>query len=314
MKSQIVMSKLGSHGTSLRRGHKRGRMCHKAQGGRDALTWVRMPLMRFYRLKEAPLRPLDAVFAESRLRMACFSLGFTAIFLGGVIMICYGGRFIRGWEWTAPGLVFAWIWTGMWGLFSLFLLSRFRHTFGQDNWLVRYTGSSLLIKFRAYSNTNFSHDDEVVFELRTSEIEWIRYTRDTSITLSGEESTATAERMKCLDIKPKLADLSGLEGRLRDERVRKPTKGAKDLFCPVRVISGGIIRVEWRGQCTCIVPGLPTLMAMLRPSVKIAADEREDHDFTKTDGTRIEQESRVLELLERGQKMAAVKLVQKLYK
>ena len=74
------------------------------------------------------------------------------------------------------------------------------------------------------------------------------------------------------------------------------------------------IRVEWRGQCTCIVPALPTLMALLRPSVKIAADEREDHDFTKTDGTRNEQESRVLELLERGQKIAAVKLVQKLYK
>lgn len=260
--------------------------------------------MRFYRLKDVPLRPLDAVFAESRLRLAVFSFLMAGLFGGGVFMLWHGWR-----------EVFPWIWTVLTGLFALIPLSMFVHSFGQDNWLLRYTGSSLLIKFRAFDNTNFSRDDEVVFELRTSEIDWVRYTRELSVTLSGQRNQPCCERKKCLDIKPTIDDdLSALEARLRDERLRKPQSGAKDTFCPVRVIPGGIIRLEWRGQCTCIVPGLPTLMATLRPSVKIAPEEREEHDFTRADGDRAQQESRVLELLERGQKIAAVKLVQKLYR
>lgn len=264
--------------------------------------------MRCYRAKDAPIRPLDIVFRESRLRMACFSLAMLLMAVVPLVMGLYSREWIA-WLVCGPVSVFS-------GLIGLLVWSSFIHTFHQGNWLIRYNPRSLLINLRTFDNDAFNEEDEVVVEFQPGEIEWIRKTAEKRLVSSSENGTQR-EYTAYLDIKPKTVDLAPIHERLKAESQRSaPPWRGKNNFVPVRIVEEegqSLLRIEWRSNWTSIRPKIDEVISALSSGIGIQGEQRRELDLSASTTDRDEQESRILGLIERGQILQAITLVRQFY-
>ena len=124
--------------------------------------------MNFYRLRELSAQPHETIFRESRFGK---SLSFV-ISLTISVTLASVGYYYSGWYYYFAAVM---------GLYSLMCLSGLRASLGESNWLMRWDGDRLFIKYRSYLNYNFPKDDPVVVEVGISEIDWIRAFREIRI-------------------------------------------------------------------------------------------------------------------------------------
>jgi hypothetical protein len=265
--------------------------------------------MRLYRINEAPIDSSDTVFRESACNKAFGAILFFAI---AVVFVILARRY-------DPPAVF-YIMAGVWGLFALVFLSIFIKTLGPANWLVRFNANGVVVKFRSYKDTALSDEDAVVFELNFNEIAWARKSLE-KLVIPGHRSEHTKqERCIYLDLKPKSADLSELRDRLAEEQRRPPVGWrGKWLDSSVRVVEGEddgdgeVIRITWQSGSSRVTPRVEKALRMLQPSVGIRIEQRSNQDFRAPAEDEAEQESRIAELLARGQKMEAITLARRYY-
>ncbi|MDA2937696.1 alkaline shock response membrane anchor protein AmaP [Acidobacteria bacterium AH-259-A15] len=271
--------------------------------------------MNFYRLRETPALPYDAVFRESRLKkglffLICLAISATMAFIG------YQGGIDRS-GWDVPSTLAYYI-AGVIAILALVALLGLRASLRETNWLIRYEGDRLLIKYRSYLNYHLPKDDRMVVEIGLSEIEWIRSFREKRRVPDSDGETE--QSWTYLDICLNHSDTTELREYLRQERLRWPAKTAvsqsRRLHYPVRLIEDDLIRVDWKSHQTSITPNIDKTLRILGKKIEIRDENAEKKvcDFTsleKLDTQR--QEQLIRQLAESGDTLSATKVVQRLH-
>lgn len=267
--------------------------------------------MKFYAPSAVPLRPGDLVFREARLgKLIAFAI-FTAATTAALIAALAPELIPPS---LRPPRAITFAVAAALSLFALVSSYTLRASLKRSNWLVRYDGNGLFVKFRSYLNHHFPAEDAVVVYIARSEIGWIRRTHEKRVTPRNRGDTVVSATY--LDIGLRDADTTELERHLTLERRREAPMirrtRTKAQHYPVRVAEAGIVRVEWRDHRTNIVPRIDEAIRRLGHRITVADAEKVEPEHI-LELNRDQQESRLLDMAERGEVLAAVKLAQRLY-
>tara|TARA_R110002072_G_scaffold6364_7_gene37596 strand:- start:6861 stop:7856 length:996 start_codon:yes stop_codon:yes gene_type:complete len=243
------------------------------------------------------------------------------------------------------------LWFAFWfGFISCLAWSRYRAGLLVSNWLMRSSPSRTLIKFRSFQNHNYPESDLVVIELYWREVKWLRMTKETShkpgsdstvtefftyldmkLNLSQEELSlireglANERRLKPLSSKvnelkselfharkkkPPKHEIDEIKERLRHEKSIKTldkSSSVKYHDYPVALV-GDVLRLRWNG----IKPNIKKALVYLSDFTKIETDNKIESDSTgKLEGEKLDD--MILDRISKGDKMDAIKLVQRHY-
>lgn len=272
--------------------------------------------MFIYRLHEVPTHPTDTVFrtkgAGTALVILTIILAAGYTFVATMILSPHP-------EWLGACFVFAILafFTLMW----LLVLTGYRRSRQPSNWLLRFDGTRLIIKFRSYLNSHFSDGDPQAFSLEPEEIAWIREYRETRITLDSDRAL-TKESIISLDIALHGMETNVLEALLLAESARPaPMQGrfikssTKYGGMQVQLIDKRILRLLWSDRTGRVYPRIRDALRIVGSRFPVQATLKETNNFTKTDQlTDAEKDCHIQELITVGDHMAAIALTRKLYK
>jgi len=261
--------------------------------------------LRLLHLSDVPASPPDRLFRQSRTR----ALAAVALVLAASI-----GSTVLGWQRHAPLLFYL----AVVFLTSLIVLQRLvTARFRPTNWMVRATGDGLYIQLRSYLNYHFPDRPTVVLipygAIRSARaIRGRRELPDPDSTRYQNSTTIQRFRSVRLEL---TGDVSPLTRALDEEIRRAVGKSRADGLrtryhhVPVRMASPTTLELEW-----AVVPREDHLLALLA-SHGVPTDRTEatsDYSQLETLG-RDEQERRLLELVERGDTIAAIRIARRLY-
>jgi hypothetical protein len=257
--------------------------------------------MRFYRLKECPAAESDFVCRES----ARWKWVFLLACLAGAIAI-----------WFAPAKL---LWlkilvTATLGGLALFVGYIIRATFDDQNWLVRLGDAGLRVKFRSYLNRRWPPEDIVVVQIDRREIEFVRAAHE-RVDSRADNNGTHMEWFGYLDLKLRdEVNLSELKQRLAEERDRKATSTrAKFHDVPVRVVDDHIVRIVWSSAWHGTTPRLKLAVERVGALAPIAPPVRFVTDLSVKPSEARQREDLIVQLIERGEKMQAIKEARRLY-
>lgn len=260
--------------------------------------------MRLMLMAEVPAAEGDRVYAYSRAR---------AVVAAVVAAGASAGFAWMGWRYSA---FLAYYVAGVLLLALLLMRRLIQARFLPSNWLLRLTDDGLFIQFRSYLNFHFPADDASVVYIPFGEIRSARLVRYRDL-LPDERRTYTRTQSGCL-VELELAGApEQLAQGLAAEAVRPGpaeqhwygTSSRRYNHAPVRMPSAGQLRLEWR-----VVPSAEAFLAAMSGHTEIVAPTSRSRDYSELKGMgREQQEERLLELAEAGQKIAAIKIARELY-
>ena len=215
-------------------------------------------------------------------------------------------------------LLLAWI-TFWFAIFTLVLFKVLRDRLRPTNWLVRLQTNGLQVKYRSYLNANLPEEDPIAVLIEFSEIESIRrHDIERNIpgsTMGDDELRSHVYAELQLRNKSQVVELkTHLAGeRQTPEPYTKTWYGGRrkalSRHYPVQVTNEAVVRIEWG-----VRPGLPQFLDELKPYMQSAAPVRSSVDYRKADELpRKEQEEILLELLEAGDRIGAMRAARHLY-
>ena len=204
-------------------------------------------------------------------------------------------------------------------LLGFHALSTLRKALTPSNWLLIMDRDTVSIKFRSYLNSHFPETDPQVIRIPQGEIDSARITKQKITQYSGLNSSRQTSYHTFLDLNLRERDLSPLQEQLKKERNTKaPQTGrfiksrSKAMHYPVSVAGPDTIRIEWRSPHDQIQPGIKKVIELFsRNGIKIEPLSKEVLDMTLTSSEKAELEDRILFLAQRGETIAAIKLVRK---
>ncbi len=264
--------------------------------------------MNFYNSNDIPRLSKQTVFQFSKLNsvMTLIILWSAIAFL---VYVGLNGGYVTK-KVDFPVFLAYWF-AGVLFISSLIVLSVAKARFRPSNWVIKYSPDWVTIKFRSYLNSHFSKNDIQAFGFSPHEIEWVRIIKETLITSSSDSNVH--QFLKHLDLKLKDSDLSLLDNYLKEERQRKyPVRGKKIKYhdYPISLKADGVIRIQFNG----LKPGADILINLLSSFVTVRETVKEKTDFTSVNKlSKAEQENKIIQLLERGRKMQAVKVAKDVY-
>ncbi len=273
--------------------------------------------MNFYRLRETPPPIQDVFFRESRLSKGLFFL--ICLVLSAILaFVGYQGG-IHGDDFEFPSSLAYWI-AGVMAILALVALSGLRASLKDTNWLMRYDGARLFIKYRSYLNYHLPEEDPVVAEIGISEIKWIRAFREKRLIPGSQRGKRTVESWTYLDIRLNHEDTEEFREYLKKERQRWPettgvSKSRRGHY-PVRLVENDLIRIDWKSHQTSITPNVKKTLKILGEKIETQAQkaDRKVSDYTALEGLDEEQQKQMIrELVEGGHRISAVKVVENLY-
>ncbi len=259
--------------------------------------------MQLMRVDEAPAGPfVEREFRYSRVGATVGAL----LLLGGAGVLAWFAR-MR----SEPLLYYvAGVLVFMLVLTRRMVLARFQ----PSNWLVRVDGEGLFIHFRSYLNQHFPADDATVVRLLFRDIREIREL--TVRRVQPSQGGVQAETRRFVEL-----ELSGDTGELacalqaeasRPAPARKRWYGSTSVrygHQPVQLVDGNRLRIRWE-----VTPGIAAFLRLVGNRAIVAPSVRLVEDDTKLpEAPRLEQEDRLLALVESGERLAAIKLVRRLY-
>jgi hypothetical protein len=186
----------------------------------------------------------------------------------------------------------------------------FRATRRPSNWVLRAGDDGLYVKFRSPYNHHLPPDDPVVLLIPRSAVGWLRAHRRKSWWLGSEPGHEHATRESYLEIKLKRQDTADLARRLAEERQRRV--GWTAGHAPLRVLGEDLLRVEWHTHRGSLTPKIDQTIRFLARSYAINLPEASAQAKT-AELDPAAQEARLLELVERGERIQAAKLARRLY-
>jgi hypothetical protein len=261
--------------------------------------------MQLMRLADVMATDRDRIFAYSRSR---------ALF-GSIILLIA----------AVTAAVFSWVnhsWLGYY-LAAVILLSLFifrkmvSARFRSSNWLVRLTDHGLFVKFRSYLNDHFPEQDFTVVFIAHEEIRSARFIlqkQEIPDRDDGGRPTAITKTQKLVEV-----ELASETKELADAltRERAHTLDGKNLgkisarfhHLPVRLAAPDRLHIEWN-----VAPNAQTFLDALSRHTLIRPTQQTKKDFVHLEGlSRAEQEARLLELAESGDKIGAIAMARRLY-
>lgn len=260
--------------------------------------------MRLLRARELQPMPGERVFRHSRLGPLVLWCAFAAplaflVQASGTVLAT-----LRELPWYA-WLVLGPFVLGVGALYALplaFLAATAQRAFGPSNWLVRVAPDGLALNLRSYQNAHFPDDAPSVLWLDWSELACVREARDVT---PVEDSRETPGRTRWLELE--LApgtETTALADAVRHERERRGperrrlgiTSRSRSGHVPVFVPEPGRVHVDWLGHAL--------LGELARHAIRA---ERRTLDRRSRAGAPLEE--RLLELVRRGDGLAAIRLL-----
>jgi hypothetical protein len=269
-------------------------------------------MLRFFTVDEAHSRPYRAEFR--------YPLIWTAIALALTIVLAVaaiiGATRLWSESWLGAGILG---WLSLWFLIFFFILrSVLRARLRPTNWLVRVTDDGLLVKFRSYLNYHFASDDKIVLHLSFSDVEWIREHKVQRTIPGGAGTNPETSRQRYVELKVNEALAEELERHLAQERLRKGPMRPKwrgngysfSRHYPLQIVEKELVRIEWG-----VRPRIGEFLNQIQPYIAVRQGARTSIDFRELESvSRAEQEARLVELVETGDRMKAVRAARHLYK
>lgn len=259
-------------------------------------------MLRFFTLDQADIQPFQSEFRYRVLWTAMTLAGILAVGLVSAIGVVnrwgtnWGGVAILGWFcfWS---VVFA-------ALCQKTLRARLR----PSAWLVRIQTDGLLVKFRSYLNYHFPSDDLTVFSIPFCDIEWMHEDRIEGKLLGTTREDDMRYRHRCAELKVANELTSELHPYLARERELKSGRSFSRHY-PVQIVNEGVVRIEWEVQ-----PSLEEFLREVGQYVSVRPTTDTFVDFTKLKTQpKPEQERRLIELVEAGNRIDAVRTARYLY-
>jgi hypothetical protein len=253
------------------------------------------------RLTDVPFIGRERIFYHSR---------FGAVAGGLLVLAVVFGLVGFGWVKSAwPAYLSAVVVFLCLLIFHQLILARFR----PSNWVLRLNDDRMLIKFRSYLNDRFPQSDLTVVLLPLSELRSAKLVREKQELKNyrGHVGTIT-KRRKYVELEVS-GDCRQLTEELAKERERvikgKAIASARYEDFPVRVTAPGRIQIDWT-----VVPRVQTLLGAITRHTLVRPAEAASKDFANLENLpRKQQEARLLELAESGDKIAAIAMARQLY-
>jgi hypothetical protein len=261
--------------------------------------------MQLMRLADVIATDRDRIFAYSRSHAL---LGSIAMLIAAVTAAILSG--ING-SWL--GYYLAAVILLSFFIFRKMVSARFR----PSNWLVGLTEQGLYIKFRSYLNDPFPEQDFTVVFIAHSEIRSARFVlqkQEVADRDDGGRPTTMTKTQKLVEV-----ELASETKELVDAltRERAHALDGKNLgkisarfhHLPVRLAAPDRLQIEWN-----VAPNAQTFLAALSRHTLIRPTQQTKKDFVHLEGlSRTEQEARLLELAESGDKIGAITMARQLY-
>lgn len=239
----------------------------------------------------------DMVFRESTISRLALVLVLVGIIVGASVAFAQGSL-----PW-GPYLVIA-CGTGFFAIVFGYTLLR---TFSAANWLLAANPRRMLIRLRSYLHRT-PVGEAGVLELPFSEVAAVRMSRKTMMVPSGDGGS-TKYATTYLDVLLQSDAGEELKECLKRCRMRQGFQ-----HFPVSLPDPRTLRLEWRSDQSGIRPGMRKALDHLRHCVEVLDPLTESRDFTSPMlQPSKEMEAQVLELVEQGNRIPAIKLVRKAY-
>jgi len=257
--------------------------------------------MQLMRLTDVPSTGRERIFYHSR---------FGAVAGGLLVLAVVFGLVVFGWAKSAwPAYLSAIVVFFCFLIFHQLILARFR----PSNWLLRLNDDRMLIKFRSYLNDRFPQSDLTVVLLPFSELRSAKLVRERQeLKDYRAHAGTTTKRRKYVELSVS-GDCRQLAEELAKERERvvkgKAIASARYEDFPVRVTESNQIQIDW-----AVVPRAQTLLDALSRHTLVYPAEASSKDFVNLEKLlREQQEARLRELAESGDKIGAVAVARPLY-
>lgn len=261
--------------------------------------------MQLMHLADVPASDRDQVFEYSRHR-ALLGVFLTLLGTGAISYLAWPKVPVLSYYFSALALFFILLYQKM-------ITARFHPA----NWLVRLTDEGMFIKFRSYLNNHFPDNEPTVVFIPHSEIRSARHViekqsvpdRDTN---NRRSSVTKANHFVELEL---ASDTNQLAAALQRER-HYAAGGNRTLktvtryqHLPARLPTAEKLQIEW-----AVVPNAQTLLNALTRHTLVRPTEKTSTDFVHLEKlSRDEQETRLLELAESGDKLGAITMARRLY-
>jgi len=197
------------------------------------------------------------------------------------------------------------------------VLARFQPT----NWLVRLSDAGLYVQFRSYLNYHLLREEPTVVFIRHEEIRSVRLVRQRRAipNMDGARTqldSVSEQRGRLVEIdlaadSSLLAQALANEVRLRGAKEPHWYGSASTLYkdYPARLASPTLLQLEWK-----VVPSAGAFLKAMQRHTDIAASVEVPEDYVHLEGlSREEVEERLLELVETGQTILAIRIARELY-
>jgi hypothetical protein len=191
--------------------------------------------------------------------------------------------------------------------------------FKPSNWLVRLTDHGLFVKFRSYLNCHFPADDHTVVYVPFAEIrsaKRVDETRQVPDRDDDDRPSQTTRKLRWLELELAgdsrqlaIALNSEKETIFAKSRIGAEKPSTRYHHFPVLLTAPDRLRIEW-----AVIPKMETMLDALTRHTLVRPAEAQTKDFIELDKlSRAEQETRLLELAESGDKLGAIALARRLY-
>lgn len=263
--------------------------------------------MQLHRLAEAPISDRDLVCAYSRVQALLIVSAMIAVAIVAIILSSLKDSWV--------GYYFA----GVLLLFLLIMHKSVTARFRPSNWLVRLTDHGLLIKFRSYLNCHFPAQDYTVVFIPYVEIRSARRLDEVKEIADLDDNrrpTTTTRTLRWLELELAgdtrqlaIALANEADTVLRTRRIGDEKISTRYQHFPVLLPSPRILRIEW-----AVKPKLDVILEKLTRHTMVRPAESARKDLANLDDlSRAEQETRLLELAESGDKIGAIAIARRLY-
>jgi hypothetical protein len=257
--------------------------------------------MQLMRLADVPSNQRDRMFYHSRLRAVA---GGLSVLAGAFGLLVFGWSKSAWPAYLAAAVIFLCLL-----IFHQLILARFR----PSNWLLRLNDEGMFVKFRSYLNDRFSQYDLTVVFLSFAEIRSAKFVREKrELEDLSEHTGKTTKIRKYVELEVG-CDCRQLSEELAKERERvfkgKAISSARYGDFPVRVVAPDRVQIDWT-----VVPGVQMLLDALTRHTLVRPAEASSKDFIHLESfSREQQEARLRELAESGDKIGAITMARRLY-
>lgn len=228
--------------------------------------------------------------------------------LGGPVgaFFAFGGATVGllpwwGWLVASPMVLIALL---IWGVVIVAAYRALSACFRSTNWVMKVAHTGVYLQYRSYLNYHFADEGPTVVFVGFDEIASARKTIHHTRGVDSEGDERITGK-KWLEMRLGDVDTEDLRAAAASEAAPRKGVGGRSRFhhVPVWVSGSGVVRVEWRGR------------GMLRSfpgSVSIGPVERTGVGY-EGDGGESRLEEQIIELMEQGRRMGAVKLIRRRY-